>query len=265
MLGETWRHCGVHEELSRLTNLCLYASIFLSPRQASELKPDVETTCHPKQPNQRLPSQISLGHILPNQNDVLLSQVRAGMYGETWCRSRVQTDMHSKVFLRSGQACTLPPGVARESRNDQCQYQYQMQFTRTCSRTSLRHVLCGLIQTEISKNKKSKKQPQVINDLPHYPIVEQGGPVKQLSVIAPAVICGFRVPEITKSDQYKEHCIEAALLVFFWLVAAWVKSRAERPSVSVVNRQLHVQIGCKLGIRNRKDELEASKAKQITN
>ena len=52
---------------------------------------------------------------------------------------------------------------------------------------------------------------------------------------------------------------------FFWLVAAWVKSRAERPSVSVVNRQLHVQIGCKLGIRNRKDELEASKAKQITN
>ena len=43
------------------------------------------------------------------------------------------------------------------------------------------------------------------------------------------------------------------VLIFFWLVAAWVKSRAERPSVSVVNRQLHVQIGCKLGIRNRKD------------
>ena len=42
---------------------------------------------------------------------------------------------------------------------------------------------------------------------------------------------------------------------FFWLVAAWVKSRAERPSVSGVNRQLHVQIGCKLGIRSRKDEL----------
>ena len=36
--------------------------------------------------------------------------------------------------------------------------------------------------------------------------------------------------------------------VFFWLGAAWVKSRAERPSVSGVNRQLHVQIGCKLGI-----------------
>ena len=44
-------------------------------------------------------------------------------------------------------------------------------------------------------------------------------------------------------------------VLFFWLVAAWVKSRAERPSVSGVNRQLHVQIGCKLGIRNRKDEL----------
>ena len=52
---------------------------------------------------------------------------------------------------------------------------------------------------------------------------------------------------------------------FFWLGAAWVKSRAERPSVSGVNRQLHVQIGCKLGIRNRKDDDKASKAKQITN
>ena len=43
--------------------------------------------------------------------------------------------------------------------------------------------------------------------------------------------------------------------LFFWLGAAWVKSRVERPSVSGVNRQLHVQIGCKLVIRNRKDEL----------
>ena len=42
---------------------------------------------------------------------------------------------------------------------------------------------------------------------------------------------------------------------FFWLGAAWVKSRAERSSVSGVNRQLHVQIGCKLVIRNRKNEL----------
>ena len=47
----------------------------------------------------------------------------------------------------------------------------------------------------------------------------------------------------------------AGSFFFFGLVAAWVKSRAERPSVSGVNRQLHVQIGCKLGIRNRKDEL----------
>ena len=47
------------------------------------------------------------------------------------------------------------------------------------------------IQTEISKNKKSKKQPQVINNLPHYPIVEKGGPVNQLPVSAPAVICGL--------------------------------------------------------------------------
>ena len=48
---------------------------------------------------------------------------------------------------------------------------------------------------------------------------------------------------------------ELATACFFWLGAAWVKSRAERPSVSGVNRQLHVQIGCKLGIGNRKDEL----------
>ena len=56
--------------------------------------------------------------------------------------------------------------------------------------------------------------------------------------------------------------------VFFWLGAAWVKSGGERPSVSGVNRQLHVQIGCKLGIRNRKDELtkQAKRNKlQITN
>ena len=66
------------------------------------------------------------------------------------------------------------------------------------------------------------------------------------------------------SQQQPAHEVSVQQL-FFWLVAAWVKSRAERPSVSVVNRQLHVQIGCKLGIRNRKDELEASKAKQITN
>ena len=72
--------------------------------------------------------------------------------------------------------------------------------------------LCDLIQTEISKNKKSKKKPQVINDLPHYPIVEKSGPVNQLPIVAPAVICGVRIPEITKPDQYKEHCIEAALL-----------------------------------------------------
>ena len=40
---------------------------------------------------------------------------------------------------------------------------------------------------------------------------------------------------------------------FLWLGAAWIKSRAERPSVSGVNLQLHVQIGCKLGIRSDAD------------
>ena len=62
--------------------------------------------------------------------------------------------------------------------------------------------------------------------------------------------------EMSLQGQPMQRSHEPKLLDhFFWLVAAWVKSRAERPSVSGVNRQLHVQIGCKLGIRNRKDEL----------
>ena len=77
---------------------------------------------------------------MPKQPKVTYYPIKT-MYGETWCRNRVQKNLHSRIFLRSGQACTLPPGVARESRNDQCQYQYQMQFTRTCSMTSVRHVL----------------------------------------------------------------------------------------------------------------------------
>ena len=56
-------------------------------------------------------------------------------------------------------------------------------------------------------------------------------------------------------EEEGEETTECLGRFLFWLVAAWVKSRAERPSVSGVNRQLHVQIGCKLGIRNRKDEL----------
>ena len=35
---------------------------------------------------------------------------------------------------------------------------------------------------------------------------------------------------------------------FFLLEAAWIRSRAERPSVSEVSGQLHVQFGCKLTI-----------------
>ena len=72
--------------------------------------------------------------------------------------------------------------------------------------------LCGLIQTEIAKDKKNKKKPQVVNDLPHYPTVEKSGPVNGLPMVAPAMISGIRIPEITKQDQHKEHGIEAALL-----------------------------------------------------
>ena len=90
-------------------------------------------------------------------------------------------------------------------------------------------------------------------------------------------VVSFQSYHTTTCDNYggqtKPHtttCVAASFNLaqpcpFFWLVAAWVKSRAERPSVSVVNRQLHVQIGCKLGIRNRKDELEASKGTSIEN
>ena len=71
-------------------------------------------------------------------------------------------------------------------------------------------------------------------------------------------VSGFdKFNNLRKRDIAAEKGIEAKwdFFFFFWLVAAWVKSRAERPSVSGVNRQLHVQIGCKLGISNRKDEL----------
>ena len=66
--------------------------------------------------------------------------------------------------------------------------------------------------------------------------------------ILPAAMLAHNIPA-------EEEDTASVISVFFWLVAAWVKSRAERPSVSGVNRQLHVQIGCKLVIRNRKDEL----------
>ena len=47
--------------------------------------------------------------------------------------------------------------------------------------------------------------------MPHYPVVEKCGPAKLIPKVAPATICGVRTPEITKQDQRKEHCIEAAL------------------------------------------------------
>ena len=78
----------------------------------------------------------------------------------------------------------------------------------------------------------------------------QSGPY---AVLAPLshVLMALSATDL-KSHRFQH---ERSNATFFWLGAAWVKSRAERPSVSGVNRQLHVQIGCKLGIRNRKDEL----------
>ena len=66
---------------------------------------------------------------------------------------------------------------------------------------------------------------------------------------------GVRILDAVPSIKLVGKTHRKGEVLFFLLVAAWVKSRAERPSVSGVNRQLHVQIGCKLGIRNRKDEL----------
>ena len=131
MLGETWRHSGVYLELSRLTNLCLYASMFvniwtvlLSPRQASALKPDVETACqsnqrsHTTQSKRRATFSGQGRHVRwnlvsqPSSEKPAfksISQVRASMYFATWCRKGVQ--------------------------------KWPMQFTITCSMTSVRHVL----------------------------------------------------------------------------------------------------------------------------
>ncbi len=51
----------------------------------------------------------------------------------------------------------------------------------------------------------------MVRDLPRYPIVEKCEGVKRMPKVAPATVCGVRAVEITKSDQRKEHCIEAAL------------------------------------------------------
>ena len=70
--------------------------------------------------------------------------------------------------------------------------------------------LCGLIQKEVEQH-SNRKRLQVVRDLPRYPIVEKCEGVKRMPKVAPATVCGVRAVEITKSDQRKEHCIEAAL------------------------------------------------------
>ena len=84
---------------------------------------------------------------------------------------------------------------------------------------------------------------RMIMQLPPAQMANRDGDAGMETMLSPWIVIG------TSLD------VTSSLPIFFWLVAAWVKSRAERPSVSGVNRQLHVQIGCKLGIRNRKDEL----------
>ena len=158
MLGETWRHSGVHEELSRLTNLCLYASIFVNTFglciAKSKASKWVETWCRNGVEELHATALCNANIFLRSGHACTVKPgVATEFRHEKWQMSPDQmppcipciTYMHSTVFLRSGQACTLPPGVARESRNDQCQMSpnqmLPVQFTRTCSMTSLRHVL----------------------------------------------------------------------------------------------------------------------------
>ena len=54
------------------------------------------------------------------------------------------------------------------------------------------------------------------------------------------------------------------IMLFFLLEAAWVRSRAERPSVREVSGQLHVQFGCKLTSKLAKVRIKQN-SKQITN
>ena len=53
-------------------------------------------------------------------------------------------------------------------------------------------------------------------------------------------------------------------LAFFLLGAAWVRSRAERPSVSQVSGQLHVQFGCKLSSKLTRKRIRQAENK-LTN
>ena len=130
--------------------LTLLACALLSPRQASELKPDVETGVEELHATALCNANIFLrsGHAC-----TVKPGVATEFRHEKWQMSPDQmppcipciTYMYSTIFLRSGQAYTLPPGVTRESRNDQCQMSpnqmLPVQFTRTCSITSLRYVL----------------------------------------------------------------------------------------------------------------------------
>ena len=50
-----------------------------------------------------------------------------------------------------------------------------------------------------------------------------------------------------------------AHLPFFLVGAAWVRSRAERPSVSEVSGQLRVQFGCKLSSKLSKKRIKQGK------
>ena len=49
------------------------------------------------------------------------------------------------------------------------------------------------------------------------------------------------------------------LYIFFLLGAAWVRSQAERPSVSEVSGQLRVQFGCKLSSKLTKKRIKQGK------
>ena len=102
------------------------------------------------------------------------------------------------------------------------------------------------LQTLISVQKSA-------GEMPHFVVMHLSSKILHSKEVCP-------LPSLRTCSLQMCYCVWSVVIMcrrcfFFWLGAAWVKSRAERPSVSGVNRQLHVQIGCKLRIRNRKDEL----------
>ena len=70
-------------------------------------------------------------------------------------------------------------------------------------------------------------------------------------------MCEGRGVETDREGEQTKHTTTTKN--FFLLEAAWVRSRAERPSVSEVSGQLRVQFGCKLSSKLTKKRIKQGK------